>query len=200
VWVNRYLARHTRKAPRIDGDLGEPSWARAPVTDAFIDPRRGLVPDRSTRVKVLWDDRNIYIAVEATSSEDLQVMIQPDVTSPRHLDLLVSREGVARGTMTARTASTVLTGGWRIELAIPLAGLTPAPARRPPRLAGQRWGLNLFRQKAGSGQPVATAVWSKPLPAEPHSVEQCGDLIFANDNGDDPSAAFEKEEAEEEAR
>jgi hypothetical protein len=186
VWVNRYLARRTRRAPKIDGNLGDAAWAAAPANDSFIEPGAG--PVNTTRLRVLWDARNIYLAVEnlqssavRRSGDDLEVMLQPDVASPEHLDLRISPAGTTAGSLIARTAvHGTADRGWQIEMAAPLAQIKAGGGR----LLGQRWGLNLFRH----------SVWSRPLPGDPHSVDQCGDLIFANEEGDDPSSAVEEEE------
>jgi hypothetical protein len=187
--VNRYLAPRTRHAPRIDGLLQDRAWAAAPRSDGFVAPSSDrLVPVETTGVKVSWDERQLYLAVESVGDEAVEVTVQPDVTSDRHLDLVISADGKVAGTLEARVAVKRGPGGWRLELAAPLASLLSD--RRSP--LGQRWGLNVAR--AREGRPVA--VWSRPLPASAPPVAQCGDLIFANERGEDPSLALEAEEQE----
>src|SRR5919199_3305341 len=50
---------------RIDGRLDEPSWAAAPVTDAFtqVDPDEGKPASQRTEVRVVYDDAALYVGV-----------------------------------------------------------------------------------------------------------------------------------------
>ena len=94
-----YIAYRTVEALEIDGKLDEPSWQRAPWTEAFVDIRGAgaedtLPPDFQTRAKILWDDNYLYIAADleephvwATLKErdakiyndnDFEVFIDPD--------------------------------------------------------------------------------------------------------------------------
>jgi hypothetical protein len=49
-----------------DGLLNEPDWDRAEWSDDFVDitGNPGLKPLFRTRIKMLWDDRNLYLAAE----------------------------------------------------------------------------------------------------------------------------------------
>jgi len=52
------------KAPiKIDGELNEPDWQRAPVTDQFFrkEPRQGGHYKYKTEVRLLYDDKNLYV-------------------------------------------------------------------------------------------------------------------------------------------
>src|SRR5215468_10761317 len=61
-----YLCYRTSEPLRIDGNLDELSWRRAPATEDFIDiegdarPR----PRFATRARMLWDDQYFYIGAE----------------------------------------------------------------------------------------------------------------------------------------
>lgn len=50
----------------IDGNLEEKSWLDAPWTNYFVDIEGGLKPSpaHKTRVKMLWDEKYLYIAAE----------------------------------------------------------------------------------------------------------------------------------------
>ncbi len=50
----------------IDGKLDDAAWAKTEWTDAFVDIQGSLkpLPRYATRVKMLWDERNLYIAAE----------------------------------------------------------------------------------------------------------------------------------------
>ena len=64
-WQPRHLlCRRTADPPRIDGALDDPAWRAAAWTAPFVDiegPCRPL-PRYATRAKLLWDERNLYIA------------------------------------------------------------------------------------------------------------------------------------------
>lgn len=61
-----YNCLKTQQPPRIDGNLDDTAWKQASWTTDFVDiegdkrPR----PRFRTRMKMLWDDRNLYIAAE----------------------------------------------------------------------------------------------------------------------------------------
>lgn len=50
----------------IDGSLDDPAWRDAPWSGDFGDMATGVLPERPlrTRVKLLWDDRYLYVAAE----------------------------------------------------------------------------------------------------------------------------------------
>ncbi|HSP80118.1 MAG TPA: DUF5916 domain-containing protein, partial [Myxococcaceae bacterium] len=55
----------------VDGRLDEDTWAKAPVFDAFVQrfPEAGQKPSERTELRVLYDDRNLYIGVLSHDSE-----------------------------------------------------------------------------------------------------------------------------------
>ncbi|MEX0644465.1 MAG: carbohydrate binding family 9 domain-containing protein [Parvularculaceae bacterium] len=59
------------EAPRIDGDLSDPVWAKAAVIDEFyqVFPVAGAPPSQPTRALIMYDERNLYVAVYAYDSE-----------------------------------------------------------------------------------------------------------------------------------
>ena len=59
-------ATRTAQPPVIDGRLGDPAWAAAVPSDAFVQhfPDEGAPPSERTSVRVLYDDRNLYVAVD----------------------------------------------------------------------------------------------------------------------------------------
>ena len=58
-------------AMRVDGDLREEVWQRAPVISGFKqrDPRDGAPATFETAARVAYDDHAIYVAVQATDPE-----------------------------------------------------------------------------------------------------------------------------------
>jgi hypothetical protein len=61
----------------LDGRLDEASWAAAPLATNFVqnDPREGEPATYDTEVKVLYDDRAIYIGVFAKDPEPGQIIV-----------------------------------------------------------------------------------------------------------------------------
>lgn len=61
-----YLCARAASPITIDGRLDDPAWARAPWTSDFVDIEGDARPKPRfrTRVKMLYDDQNLYIAAE----------------------------------------------------------------------------------------------------------------------------------------
>jgi hypothetical protein len=65
---------------RIDGKLDDAAWRRAPWTTDFVDIEGAAKPRPKfrTRVKMLWDDRYLYIAAELEEPEVTATLTQRD--------------------------------------------------------------------------------------------------------------------------
>src|SRR4051812_38343687 len=52
---------------RMDGTLSDPAWQRAPVFSDFVtkEPVFGQKPVYETRVQVMYDDRYVYVGIQA---------------------------------------------------------------------------------------------------------------------------------------
>ncbi|GAA3750126.1 carbohydrate-binding family 9-like protein [Terriglobus aquaticus] len=61
-----YAVHHVSTPPAMDGRLDDPAWSKAEWTSDFVDILGGSAPTPKykTRVKMLWDDKNLYIAAE----------------------------------------------------------------------------------------------------------------------------------------
>jgi len=59
----------------LNGSLDHPAWQRAPVFDRSyeIAPRRGRTPDYPTKVRVLYDERALYVGVEAIDPDPSRI-------------------------------------------------------------------------------------------------------------------------------
>jgi hypothetical protein len=55
----------------LDGTLSHPAWQRAPVHERFVekDPRNGAEPPQRTSVRVLFDERAVWVGVTAYETE-----------------------------------------------------------------------------------------------------------------------------------
>lgn len=92
----KYVCQKTNDLLRIDGDINEPAWQKAPWSKAFVDIEgdRKPLPLWDTKVKMLWDDNYLYIAAELAEphiwatltqhdtiiyhDDDFEVFIDPD--------------------------------------------------------------------------------------------------------------------------
>ena len=71
-----YLAKKTNPySPEIDGRLDEPVWEKAQWEKGFIQsaPYEGQSPSQQTAFKILYEGKNIYIAVRAYDTEPDQI-------------------------------------------------------------------------------------------------------------------------------
>jgi len=67
----RLRALRTSEAIKIDGRLDEPAWARAQAAADFRqeEPNEGQPATERTEVRILFDDRNLYIGIRAFDSD-----------------------------------------------------------------------------------------------------------------------------------
>lgn len=71
-------AMRTDTSPAIDGRLDEPVWTRAPLASAFVqaEPRQGDAATEGTDVRVVFDERYLYVGVvchDSTGADQLRV-------------------------------------------------------------------------------------------------------------------------------
>ena len=61
------VATRTPQPPVIDGRLDDAVWAAAAPSDTFVQhfPDEGAPPSERTSIRVLYDDKNLYVAVDA---------------------------------------------------------------------------------------------------------------------------------------
>jgi hypothetical protein len=74
-------------ALKLDGELSDEVWSRAPVIDAFVqrDPKEGAAPTFKTEARVAYDAENIYVAVLAHDPEPdkiVGILTRRDSQSP----------------------------------------------------------------------------------------------------------------------
>jgi len=100
-----YLCPRAAIAPNINGDLSKEFWKNAPWSDDFVDIEGDLKPRPTwrTRIKMLWDDNNLYIGAELTEpnvwatitqhdavifqDNDFEVFIDPDGDNHEYYEL-----------------------------------------------------------------------------------------------------------------
>ncbi|RPJ75172.1 MAG: hydrolase, partial [Acidobacteria bacterium] len=74
-------------ALRLDGDLNEGAWSKAPAITAFVqrDPHEGRPPSHPTEARVLFDREALYVAVRAFDpdpSKIVGILTRRDTESP----------------------------------------------------------------------------------------------------------------------
>ena len=99
-----YYCRRARTALQPDGKLDKDFWADAPFTDEFTDIQGAHMPAPrfGTRVKMLWDDENLYIGAQLYGDEiwgnvtgrdevifqdnDFEIFIDPDSDTQQYYE------------------------------------------------------------------------------------------------------------------
>src|SRR5687768_10592263 len=73
----RLNATHAQGRIELDGRLDEPSWAAAPLAANFVqnDPNEGQPATYDTEVRLLYDDRALYIGVFAKDPEPGAIIV-----------------------------------------------------------------------------------------------------------------------------
>lgn len=66
-----YTTRLTTAKPVIDGVLNDPCWKTGEWTGDFVQwiPKEGAKPSQKTELKILYDDKNLYVAIRAFDNE-----------------------------------------------------------------------------------------------------------------------------------
>lgn len=105
----RYVARRVDKPIKVDGKLDEQVWKDAPSTGPFVNTMNGGPADQPTEAKLLWDDKNLYVAFQAADAdiwssltkrddklwteEAVELMIDADQNGKSYIELQVAPNG-----------------------------------------------------------------------------------------------------------
>ena len=86
-----YVCYRTASPVRVDGKLDDESWSKAPWTDYFVDIEGTVrsAPLYKTRVKMLWDDRCLYVGAELQEPNLWATITQRDAVIYRDNDFEV---------------------------------------------------------------------------------------------------------------
>lgn len=59
------------EAPKIDGDLSDPAWAKAATVEEFyqVEPVEGGTPTQKTRAYIMYDERTLYVGFHLYDAE-----------------------------------------------------------------------------------------------------------------------------------
>ncbi len=167
----RVAATRTTQPPVIDGKLDDPAWRAAAMSDTFTQhfPDEGAPPSERTELRVLYDDRNVYIAVDChqTKSPIVRRLQRRDGPLPSDgvwIDIDSRRDGTSAFHFSINAAGALSDGihfddtsystdwdavweakvadtghGYAIEFRIPLSAL------RFSKLPVQDWGFQVRR-------------------------------------------------------
>lgn len=73
-----YVVRKTEAPITIDGKADEDAWARAPWGPSFTDAQGGPEVGHQTRAKLLYDDTNLYVFIQAEDDDVYSSVTEKD--------------------------------------------------------------------------------------------------------------------------
>ncbi|WP_432711993.1 DUF5916 domain-containing protein [Pedobacter sp.] len=169
-------AVRTLTSPKIDGILDDAEWNNVPIATGFIEnnptPGRVETEDRRTEVKIIYDDKAIYVAARMYANPDSvahEIMTRDQIGNSDYFGILFDSflDGINGNGFYVTAAGTQFDAkysqggnedanwnavwesevklddkGWTLELKIPYAAL------RFSSKDIQNWGLNLLRRRA----------------------------------------------------
>lgn len=186
-------------APKLDGKLNEPCWAKATLFSLDYDNRTGIKVDLKTIAKAVYDSEFLYLGVycqeaQMSSIKDSCRKRDGAVWDENNIDMFFGPKNLkdlkhiivnSLGTVCdvdmpngksnmkwssgVKTATSRTKDGWIVELAIPFSKLSG----KMPKM-GDIWAFNLYRVRPMSKQYLAFSP-SFGLFAKP---ERFGKLIF----------------------
>ena len=105
-----YTIKRTEEPITIDGELKEEAWKHAPFTPVFVTPSGGAHRGPKTQAKLLWDDKNLYVAFHCQDlgiwsphtekdhhlwkAEAVEVMIDADANGKVYFEIQVAPNNV----------------------------------------------------------------------------------------------------------
>lgn len=125
-----YPCRRTATPPVLDGRLDERVWSLTPWSEPFVDAENpdGPRPRLESWVKLLWDDRHLYVAalltdedvqaaaeradVEAWNDGDFEVFIDAGSGGRAWFELQSNAKGVIRAFFVERTPAGLVSRAW----------------------------------------------------------------------------------------
>jgi len=198
----RPTAKATRidpsQAPVVDGDISDPVWTKATALNEFyqLEPKEGAAADENTVVRVLYDEDNLYFAIQADDpagvtarikqrdggidvDDIFRIYLDPDMTRRNGYIFEVNplgsrREGLVQNNTdvlyqwnTLWSAKTRITPqGWTAEIVIPFRSIS----------YGHRtdWGFDLFRLVRQKSERIRWSSVNKTIGSQ--DISQSGTL------------------------
>ncbi len=159
-----------KSAPVIDGSLKDSAWKTAMSFPGFIDNTTRAYSSRQTIVKLLYDSKKLYIAMEspvggkALEKNDFSAVIvrpsgmkEPLVLAVRPDGSLTDAGGKPVPGKIAKAAAKVVDGKWQVEMAVDYAGLGIEPPK--PR---EQWEINFCRRWNNPQMQTSWCIQRKP--------------------------------------
>ncbi|MEM7105878.1 MAG: DUF5916 domain-containing protein [Bacteroidota bacterium] len=169
--LKQLSALRIEEPPKIDGNVDEPIWQSAVVATDFIEnnPNPFDIPEQQTEVRILYDDKAIYIAAimhdpDGKVLKQFSIRDEIDVNADKfefHLDPFLKGQNSWMYGVTAAgvqfdafitpsgsdiswdgvwtSAVSISKDGWRVEMRIPYSAI------RFPDRDIQTWGVNFKR-------------------------------------------------------
>jgi hypothetical protein len=116
-----YTCLRAETPPAIDGELNDPAWRRAPWSADFVDIEGDVRPKPKfrTRMKMLWDDRYLYVAAEMEEPDVWATLTAHDSVIFRDNDFEVFLDPGGKGIEYFEFEINALNTGWDLYLAKP---------------------------------------------------------------------------------
>ncbi|MBN1673159.1 MAG: DUF4838 domain-containing protein [Kiritimatiellae bacterium] len=179
----RLKVKRTAMPPKLDGTLDDPAWqAATPAGFVVMDTREK--PEHPTTVRALWDDANLYMAIECIEPEldamladetvndrssvwrnnGVELFWDPANTGRSHYQLILNSKGtwfdggkgLSHKNWNSNFKGTVKEHPDRyiVEIAVPFASFS-----NPPPKAGQTWAGSILRKRVKKGQTMGQAAY-----------------------------------------
>jgi hypothetical protein len=191
TWRPSIAATHiaSKEAPVIDGDISDAVWAKAPVLSEFyqLEPKEGAPADEHTVVRVLYDEDNLYFAIQADDPNPVtarikqrdggidvddifRIYLDPDMSRRNGYIFEVNPLGARREGLTQNNTDVIYQWntlwsakaritptGWTAEVVIPFRSIS----------YGKRhdWGFDLFRLVRKKNERIRWSSVSKTIPS-----------------------------------
>jgi hypothetical protein len=79
--LKRYVAMKVKDgAIKVDGKLDEPAWSAAKSTGLFVNTMTGTPAEQAAEAKILYDDKNLYVAFDVKDTDIFAQMKNRDDT------------------------------------------------------------------------------------------------------------------------
>ena len=162
------VAQHARRPLDVDGRLDEGAWKESFVARDFRLLGSEALAGQTTTARIVWTDVAIYVAFECHEAnpsamrtmiperdglvytdDSVELFLSPWPGTDRYYHFVVNSRGVLRDELRqdaswscgAVAAAGRMTGGWTVELSIPLAELALDGA------VGSEWAVNFCRSE-----------------------------------------------------